>query len=153
MGRKKLTDEERKLRKKEYDAKWNKKHHEYYKKYNAEHKKEKAEYNAKWVAKNPDYYTEYCKTQMGRGIYLVNNYIREDKKYNRGECTLTAQWVVDNIFNKPCHYCGETDWLKIGCDRIDNSLPHTPDNVVPCCAECNRKRGTMGYEEFKKDKL
>ena len=92
---------------------------------------------------------EYNATQIGRAKYLIGGYRRKDKKYNRGECTLTAQWLVDNIFNKPCRYCGESDWRKIGCDRIDNSKPHTIDNVVPCCSECNKKRGTMEYNEFK----
>lgn len=93
---------------------------------------------------------QYNKTPIGRARNLVNTYRREDKKYNRGECTLTPEWIIDNIFTKPCHWCGETDWRKIGCDRIDNSLPHTPDNVIPCCDKCNAKRGTKTYEEFLK---
>ena len=70
--------------------------------------------------------------------------------YNRGECTLTPDWIVEHIFNQPCHYCGKTDWTKMGCDRIDNSLPHTQDNVVPCCAECNRKKARYSYDEYMK---
>lgn len=116
-------------------------------------KQRKKEYNAIWRAEHSEYLkeykAEYNKTPMGRAVYLVNSYQKADKKYNRGECTLTAQWIIDNIFNKPCHYCGETDWRKMGCDRIDNSLPHTPENVVPCCFECNSKRGRKSYEEFK----
>ena len=73
---------------------------------------------------------------------------REDKKRNRGKCTLTAQWIMDYIFTKKCVYCGESDWKKLGCDRIDNSKPHTEDNVVCCCGECNTKRGTKEFEEF-----
>jgi hypothetical protein len=65
-----------------------------------------------------------------------------------GKCTLTPEWIVENIFSKPCHYCGKEGWELIGCDRIDNSKPHTPDNVVPCCWECNKKRGRRDYEEF-----
>lgn len=73
---------------------------------------------------------EYRATPIGRAVNLLSGYRQSDKKHNRGECTLTPQWIVDNIFNKPCHYCGESDWHKIGCDRIDNSKPHTEDNVV-----------------------
>lgn len=95
---------------------------------------------------------QYYKTKFGRASNLVKAYRREDKKYNRGECTLTPQWVVDNIFSgQKCHYCKETDWTKLGCDRIDNSLPHTSDNVVCCCKECNIKKGTKSYEEFIKE--
>ena len=59
-----------------------------------------------------------------------------------------TEWIVEHIFTEPCHYCGKTDYHELGCDRIDNALPHTPDNVVPCCAECNKKRGTTPYDEF-----
>lgn len=91
---------------------------------------------------------EYVKTPMGRASYLVAAYKREDAKYNRGECTLTARWVVENIFTKPCVHCGETDWHKLGCNRLDNSKPHTIDNVEPCCGKCNLK-----IQETNRDKL
>ena len=93
---------------------------------------------------------QYNKTPMGRAINLVGSYKQSDKDANRGECTLTAQWIIDNIFTSKCHWCGETDWHKLGCDRIDNDKPHTPDNVNPCCDKCNAKRGTKTYEEFLK---
>lgn len=111
-----------------------------------------AEYNAEYRKANKgkiaEYYAEYSTTPMGRAVYLLRDYRRNDKKYNRGECTLTPQWIVENIFSQPCHYCGETDWRKIGCDRINNSKPHTEDNVVPCCTECNAKRGTKEFNKF-----
>lgn len=84
-----------------------------------------------------DYHRQYTKTQMGRASYLRSAYISEDKKYNRGECDLTAQWIVDNIFTKSCVHCGESDWHMLGCNRLDNSKPHTMDNVEPCCWKCN----------------
>lgn len=115
----------------------------------------------KIAAKNAGYYqsnkekltekfTEYRSTPIGRAKNLVGSYKYSDKEYNRGECTLTKEWIVENIFFQPCHYCGRTDWTKMGCDRIDNSLPHTPDNVIPCCCECNKKKGTTPYDEFMK---
>lgn len=160
MGRPRIyTDEERKQRKKEYNAKYRAENPEYQAEYYQENREKKLEYQAKYVAnhkeKIAEYKAEYYKTQMGRASNLVTNYQRSDKKQNRGECTLTAKWVVENIFTMPCHYCGKEGWDVIGCDRIDNSLPHTPENVVPCCAECNKKRRLKTYEEFKneKDKL
>lgn len=45
---------------------------------------------------------------------------------------------MENIFAKPCAYCGETDWTQLGCHRIDNSKPHTIDNVVCCCRKCHK---------------
>lgn len=133
MGRPKkyFSREERLEARKEYD-----------KLYRESHKEQRAEYDKLYRPK-------YNQTPMGRAVNLVNAYKQLDTKYNRGECTLTAKWIVENIFSQPCHYnCGESDWKKMGCDRIDNSKPHTPDNVVPCCAECNIKRGLKTYEEF-----
>lgn len=51
-----------------------------------------------------------------------------------------GKWIVDNIFTNECIYCGESDWHKLGCDRKDNSKPHTKDNVVCCCTRCNKLR-------------
>lgn len=141
MGRKSIynTEEERKAAQREAVRRWKKAHPEYFKQWEQEHKEEIAEYQK-----------QYNKTPMGRALYLLQNYRRDDRNNGRGECTIpNAQWIVENIFTKPCHWCGETDWHKLGCDRIDNSLPHTPDNVIPCCEECNKKRGKKSYEEFK----
>lgn len=98
-----------------------------------------------------DYLKEYRKTQKGRAVTLCSNYKKEDKLHKWGETTITSQWIVDNIFSgQKCIYCGETDWTKLGCDRIDNSKPHTPDNVVCSCWVCNNKRKKTNFDEFKK---
>lgn len=94
--------------------------------WNITHKKEKLELQRK-----------YRKTPIGKAFTLLDSYNRNDKKYNRGKGDLTAKWIVENIFSKPCTHCGETDWTKIGCNRLDNSKPHTKDNVEPCCKKCN----------------
>lgn len=85
-----------------------------------------------------------------RAKCLIASYDREDEKYKRGKCLLTPEWVVENIFTQSCHYCGESDWHKLGADRVDNSLPHTPDNVVPCCRDCNKKKGRKTYDYYMK---
>lgn len=125
---------------------------QYQKQYYQEHKEEKAEYDKKYNQEHKEekaeYYKQYLSTPMGRAKNLACSYRQADKDANRGECTLTTQWIIDNIFTKPCHWCGETDWHKLGCDRIYNDKPHTPDNVNPCCEDCNKKRGKRTYEEF-----
>ena len=136
------------------------------KRWNEEHKKQRAEYGKQYRQENKIKIKEYLKnnkakinerakhyrkTPMGRASYLKTGYCRLDKMANRGECTLTAKWIADNILSKHCHYCGESDWLKIGCDRIDNSKPHTEDNVVPCCHSCNSKKKKMNYDDFIKN--
>lgn len=175
MGRKRkyFTEEERKAAKRERNKKYRqankerliKKAIEYYQSNKEKIIKRQAEYrqnNKEKIAKRrAEYYqnnkgkliehqSEYQATPKGRAVNLVGTYKQEDEKHNRGECTLTADWVMEHIFNEPCHYCGRTDWTKMGCDRIDNSLPHTSDNVVPCCADCNRKKARYSYDEYMK---
>lgn len=77
-------------------------------------------------------------TPYGRATYLITNYRNMDKLCGfDNPCNITAQWIVDNILSKPCSHCGKTGWKEIGCNRLDNSKPHTPDNVEPCCMLCN----------------
>ncbi len=146
MGRPKKyqTEEERKEYYKKYYQEHKEERLEYQRQYNQEHKEENAEYMKLYYQENKEKYTERNKqcllTPMGRAYNLLQAYKRLDKKYNRGECTIpNAQWIVDNIFTKKCAHCGKTDWRELGCNRLDNSLPHTPDNVEPCCGECNVK--------------
>lgn len=82
---------------------------------------------------------QYRNTPYGRAIYLVGNYRKMDEinGFNSNECDLTAKWIVENIFTKPCAHCGKEGWQVIGCNRLDNSKPHTMDNVEPCCMNCN----------------
>ena len=86
------------------------------------------------------YDEKYLRTKKGRAHNLVCSYKQQDKINGVGECTLTPEWIVENIFSgQKCAYCDETDWHKLGCNRLDNSKPHTPDNVEPCCLPCNAK--------------
>lgn len=74
----------------------------------------------------------------GRPNVLLAAYRNSDKK--RGiVCDIDVEWFRANIESKPCFYCGDVE-DKRGCDRLDNSLGHTKDNVVACCALCNHTR-------------
>lgn len=66
------------------------------------------------------------------------------------------------ISTKPCIYCGQHpesvtnkngklngDFLHNGIDRVNNSIGYVKNNVVPCCWNCNRAKGTLTMEEFK----
>ena len=90
----------------------------------------------------------YRNTPNGRANKLIHAYNLLDKKFKRGEGDLTVDWFLKNIFSSKCVYCGESDWLKLGCDRIDNSKPHSITNVVCCCAQCNKKKGLKTYNEY-----
>ena len=86
-----------------------------------------------------DKYTKYYHSIKGRANYLCKNYKQQDKKRGVGEGDLTAKWILENILTKPCAHCGNEGWQIIGCNRLDNSKPHTMDNVEPCCLDCNNK--------------
>ena len=109
---------------------------EYMKEYQKEYYQTNRE---KKLEQQKEYDKKYLNTPIGRASNLLSRYNQSDKKYNRGQGDLTARWIVENIFTKPCKHCGKEGWDIIGCNRLDNSKPHTMDNVEPCCEECNKK--------------
>ena len=109
MGRKKIyqTEEERKAAQKEAYKRW-------YEKNKAAqaawHKQWYQDNKTEWVTKMK----QYNSTPFGRAVNLVGSYKQNDIKYNRGECTVTAEWIIDNVFSgQCCHYCGESDFTII----------------------------------------
>lgn len=148
----KLTDEEAAIRKeyrKQYMKEWisknrerfneiqqksrknSEKHKEYEKKFKETHKDWKYNWNKK-----------YQQTLKGTANRRIQSYRRMDEKNGFGKDALDfdSDWMIKNILSKPCPHCGETDWHKIGCNRLDNSKPHTKDNVEPCCRSCNNSK-------------
>lgn len=153
MGRprKYQTEEERKAAKRESKRKW---YQNNFADYYQNNREKFAEHNVENYQKNKENILKQIRekrtTPIGKAQMHVDNYVRIDRLYKRGECTLTPEWIIEHIFSQPCHYCGETDWKKLGCDRLDNNLPHTPENVVPCCCECNKKKQKTPYDEYMK---
>ena len=95
---------------------------------------------------------EYRSTRQGRAVNLCNSYKNRDLIHNYDiSQNIDSKWIIDNIFSgQSCIYCGESDWTRLGCDRIDNSKPHTPDNVVCACGLCNiEKQDGFTVEEFR----
>jgi hypothetical protein len=104
------------------------------------------------------YYSKKCKIcsrASGRKKYLTDkennyhsilfsSYKKEDRKKNR-EFNLTKEFIKDTI-SKGCQYCEATK--QVGLDRIDNTIGHIVNNVIPCCRRCNVIRGTMPYETW-----
>lgn len=86
--------------------------------------------------------------KLWRAKERINSHKWEDIKMGRGNIDLKPDWYVEHIFNSKCIYCGETDWHKLGCDRIDNDKAHTTDNVVCACISCNVKRGSIPFREY-----
>lgn len=146
------TEEERIAARRERQRRWRRNHPEYDSNRYQNNKEYFSKYHENWRKENKEELSErraeYESTPEARALHLARNYKTHDLKANRGECTITGEWIIKNIFTSPCRYCGESDWRKLGCDRIDNSLPHTPDNVVCCCGDCNLKRNRTPYDEF-----
>lgn len=170
------TEEERKEARRLYGIEWRKKHKEQMKKYEqersqtekrkqlsremyAKHSQERCEKAKEYYAKNSEVINQqrrdiYKTNKLKRAKCLCAAYKQMDRKSNVGECTLEPEWIVENIFSgQHCDYCPESDWTKLGCDRIDNQKPHTPDNVVCCCTKCNVHRKKIPYLTYKYGKI
>jgi hypothetical protein len=96
------------------------------------------------------------------GIAVRNVVIRRYKtnaKQRGLSFALTAEQMA-NLFASPCHYCGappgttttvkgrQGSFTYTGIDRLDNAEGYIPENVVPCCQECNYRKGAQSYEDF-----
>jgi len=120
----------------------------------AEHPEKVKEQNRRYREENRDKHNEAIRRwqkahpMQYRANSLLQSYRSADHRQNRGECTLTVKWIVDKIFTGHCIYCGETDWRLLGCDRKNNSKPHTPENVVCSCRDCNNKRHTKDFVTY-----
>lgn len=71
---------------------------------------------------------------------------------------------VRTLITQPCHYCGQPPsmyrplgqgrWRRVstvptgGIDRRDSTQGYTPDNCLPCCADCNYLKRDRPYEVF-----
>lgn len=85
--------------------------------------------------------------ERNKASKMISTYKCKDKKKGFEICDIDIDWMINNIFHKPCIYCGDTK--NIGCDRIDNSKGHIKSNVVPCCYSCNIVRNnTFTYKEM-----
>ena len=161
--REEIKDSNRKYREKHLEElkAWRKKYYQEHKeavkdcnrKYREKHIEEVKEWTKKYNQEHLEdinkHNRHYYSTPEGRASNLISAYRRRDRESCLGECTITQGWMVENIFASSCVYCGESDWRKLGCDRIDNTKAHTPDNVVCACWSCNSQRKSMSVEEFK----
>lgn len=138
-------------------SEWQSSHKEHLKEYRKKYYDENHERIREW---HKNYYRnsnmntkqkKYRHTKYGRALSLSYAYKGYDKDRFSDENTVSPQWIVDNIFSSECVYCGDDNWKHLGCDRIDNTKPHTSDNVVCSCGICNVERQIlkMTPEQFK----
>ena len=159
-----MTQEEKRERNRIYNKKYRERHPDRIKKsqelFDEKHPGRRKEISKKFrdthKEKREAERKAYDKTKRGRASRIVRYLKQYDEAADREDCTITQKWILENIFTSHCVYCGETDWRKLGCDRIDNSLPHTPENCVCSCGTCNVERGDRWtveeFIEYKKTK-
>ena len=111
-----------------------------------------------WRAKNPTYDAEYYQSNkekkaaynadyrdpqthpMNWAKNMVAKYRQMDRDRGFGDKdTISVDYFIQHIANQPCAHCGVQGIGLIGCNRLDNTKPHTIDNVEPCCFKCNMK--------------
>ena len=141
-----------KERRKEYNQANKERIAERAKNYYQIHKERKKEYNQANKERGKGYQKKYYSTPLGKANNLARTYKRSDRKKGFDPSNnVTSKWIIENIFSgQSCIYCGDSDWTHLGCDRIDNSKPHTPDNVICSCGLCNIERNDKcSVEEFK----
>ena len=132
--------------------KWYEEHKEYTVKRNSEYIQQHPEIKQKsqrnYRESHKEEIKKYNTSKEGRASHQAVTYKTQDLRHNRGVSTITQKWILENIYNNKCIYCKCDDWRELGCDRIDNNKPHTPENVVCSCRKCNAKRGKKSFEEF-----
>lgn len=169
-----MTEEEKKRKKAEYDKIYRAKNREKrlkqqrdwyylhkeekqlydkeYRKNNADKRKRiKATWNKENKEKMARYNQEYYQTIPGMAARRRSHYLADDKEKGFDTTqTVTVEWIAENILTASCIYCHDTEPYHLGCDRIDESKGHTPDNVVCACPVCNWERSLqkMSVEEF-----
>ena len=95
----------------------------------------------------------YHNNKTIRAKTLTTSYKRYDNYYFYGQNkTITYKQLLE-LWNKGCIYCGEKDWHKLGADRIDNKKPHSIDNCVCSCGQCNIERGCRNFQDFYNQKF
>lgn len=132
--------------KKKYGHKYYEKHKEEVlaktQKYHNEHREGRNDYTK-------EYMKDYRKTIEYRASDLCSRYRKFDANKGFDIGNVTPKWVLENILNSKCVYCGDSNWEHLGCDRIDNTKPHDIDNLVCCCGVCNIERADRyTMEEF-----
>lgn len=127
---------------------------EYQKQYRQENKERIKQYYAENKERKKQYHKQYYATLRGYCNSIRNSNIRTDRKYGRIGDELPSNYptIEDymELLQMPDFYDGKQyHFTEMGFDRIDNSLPHTLDNIVPCTTQHNIERHLMSFDAFK----
>ena len=67
-------------------------------------------------------------------------------KHRKLEFAITLEQFMQ-FWQSKCYYCNDTI-ERAGLDRIDNERGYTLDNIISCCAICNRMKYTHSQDVF-----
>lgn len=119
----------------------------YQKEYRETHKISNAEYQKRYREKNKDKLTEYKKSPKIRYKIYKRNAEKRNLDFNLSENEFFE------ISTLPCAYCGgysdtyNDEWFN-GIDRIDSNFGYSKNNIVPCCAICNRMKMDLNVNDW-----
>lgn len=90
----------------------------------------------------PKYQKAFRRTDAGRFSLA-----KSGAKYRGLSWEITLE-EFKSLRERPCFYCeGALPEAAPGLDRRDNSKGYSPENVVPCCRDCNRIRSDVLTQE------
>ena len=130
------------------------------KQYNAKHAEAIKQYMKQWYADNRAEQLEYKKLHSKQYYSTLEGYARSIRKANlqadreQGRCGKdedplpSLEYYILALQQRDYYDGKQYHWSEMGLDRIDNSKPHTIDNVVPCTTAHNVQRGRKSFEEF-----
>lgn len=160
---------------KAYNKQWRADNSDYYKQYRAEHKEDRTEYSKQYYADNPEYFkqyytehkeekAEYSKQYYTKRYATLEGYAyairyrnlqadREQGRCGKDEDILPPQSFYIEKFSEGIDYYDgkQYHWSELGFDRIDDSKPHTVDNIVLATTFHNKDKWykRMSVEEYK----
>ncbi len=87
------------------------------------------------------------------------------RNYSRHAVDRNLKFEIDenafrSLTSESCHYCGARPsqvrksqgaigtYVYNGVDRKNSKMGYIEGNVVPCCFQCNKAKGTRDYDEF-----
>jgi 5-methylcytosine-specific restriction endonuclease McrA len=102
---------------------------------------------------------QYGKLNVVHGSAFLKLYSEYQRNAEKGGRTFLLDTdLFRQLTTSSCHYCGappsrvkkrsDESYVYNGIDRIDNAKGYEPENVVPCCWECNKSKGSKSYDDF-----
>jgi len=130
-----------------------------------------SKYNKEKYDRNPEKYRALSKTHrlnnpgeykayqdIYRKTYKLSikskyHYLRAAAKLHSRVLEISIEEYSILVSGRVCTYCcGSLPINGYSLDRVDHSKGYTKDNCVPCCGECNSKKGmleSMGFSPIR----